>query len=87
MLRELEAKFGHMSAITKGSERNVTVGLTNDADELLGIKIIERIDYERKQVTVLTPVKNAGEVAAVQFGSMGIKPDGVEIGTIKPGTF
>ena len=87
VLRELKAKFGNVRAITKGSERKVIVGLTNDANELLGIGVIERIDYERGQMTVITPVKSAGEVAAVQFGSMRIKPDGVEIGTIKPGTF
>ena len=87
VLRELKAKFGNVRAITKGSERKVIVGLTNDANELLGIGVIERIDYERGQMMVITPVKSAGEVAAVQFGSMRIKPDGVEIGTIKPGTF
>ncbi len=87
VLRELKAKFGNVRAITKGSERKVIVGLTNDANELLGIGVIERIDYERGQMAVITPVKSAGEVAAVQFGSMRIKPDGVEIGTIKPGTF
>ena len=87
VFRELEAKFGHVRAITKGSERNVIVGLTNDENELLGVGIIERIDYERGQMMVITPVKSAGEVSAVQFGSMRIKPDGVEIGTIKPGTF
>ncbi len=86
-IRELEARFGHVRTITQGSERNVIVGLTNDANELLGIGIIERIDYERGQIAVLTPVKNAGEVAAVQFGSMRIKPDGEEIGTVKQGTF
>ena len=86
-IRELEARFGHVRTIIQGSERNVIVGLTNDANELLGIGIIERIDYERGRMAVLTPVKNADEVAAVQFGSMRIKPDGEEIGTVKQGTF
>ena len=86
-IRELEARFGRMRTIIQGSERNVIVGLTNDANELRGIGIIERIDYERGRMVVLTPVKNADEVAAVQFGSMRIKPDGKEIGTVKQGTF
>jgi polynucleotide 5'-hydroxyl-kinase GRC3/NOL9 len=86
-IRELEARFGHVRIIIQGSERNVIVGLTNDSNELLGIGIIERIDYERGQMTVLTPVKKADEIAAVQFGSMRIKPDGEEIGTVKQGTF
>lgn len=87
VIQELEARFGHVRTIIQGSERNMMVGLTNDANEMLGIGIIERIDYERGRMVVLTPVKNADEVAAVQFGSMRIKPDGEEIGTIRQGTF
>lgn len=84
---QLEAKFEHVNVITKGSEKNVVVGLANDADELLGIGIIERIDYERDQMIVIAPVKDVSNIAVVQFGSMKIKPDGKEIGTVRPGTF
>ena len=86
-IQELEARFGRVRTIIQGSERNLMVGLTNDANEMLGIGIIERIDYERGRMVVLTPVKNVDEVAAVQFGSMRIKPDGEEIGTVRQGTF
>lgn len=86
-LRGLEAKFGQVKEIIQGSEKNLIVGLVDDAGELLGIGIIEKIDYERGRVTVLTPVEDAREVAALQFGSMRIKPTGEEIGTLRPGTF
>ena len=85
-LRELEARFGQVKVIVEGSEKNLIVGLVNDVKELLGIGIIEKIDYERGRMTVITPVEDAGGVAALQFGSMRIKPSGEEIGTIRPGT-
>lgn len=86
-LRELESKFKSVKVIREGDERSVIVGLVNDVNELIGLGIVEKIDYERGQMVVLTPVKKAEEVSSVQFGSMKIKPTGEEIGTVKPGTF
>jgi polynucleotide 5'-kinase involved in rRNA processing len=53
----------------------------------VGIGIIDEIDYTRDRMAVITPVKNVERIAAVQFGSMKLKPTGEEIGTVKPGTF
>jgi len=36
---------------------------------------------------VTTPVEEAGKVAAVQFGSMRVRPSGEEVGTVRPGDF
>ncbi|KUO40408.1 MAG: hypothetical protein AVW06_00040 [Hadesarchaea archaeon DG-33-1] len=87
IMQELEAKFGGVKVVARGSEQNVLVGLMDNADVLLSIGIIDGIDYARERMAVITPVKNGGKIAAVQFGSMRIKPTGEEIGTIKPGTF
>jgi len=87
VVQELEAKFGGVKVIIRGSEQNVLVGLMDSENVLLGIGIIDEIDYARDRMVVITPVKNGGKIAAVQFGSMKIKPTGEEIGTIKPGTF
>lgn len=87
IMQELEAKFGEVKVIARGSEQNVLVGLIDSANVLLGIGIIDEIDYARERIAVITPVKDGGKIAAVQFGSMKINPTGEEIGTIKPGTF
>jgi polynucleotide 5'-hydroxyl-kinase GRC3/NOL9 len=87
VIRELEAKFRGVKAIVRGSEKNALVGLMDSANALLGIGIIDEIDYARERMAVITPVKNGGKIAAVQFGSMKIKPTGEEIGTVKPGAF
>ena len=83
----LREKFGRIKSITIGSEKNVLVGLVDNANMLLGIGIIDEIDYARDRIAVITSVKNVEKIAAVLFGSMKLKPTGEEIGTIKPGTF
>jgi polynucleotide 5'-hydroxyl-kinase GRC3/NOL9 len=87
VVQKLEAKFGPVKIIRKGSERNVLVGLADNKSELLGIGVIDGIDYDREKMAVITPVKEAGRIAVVQFGSMRITPSGKEVGTIRPGTF
>lgn len=87
VMQGLKAKFEEVKLIVRGSEQNVLVGLTDSANVLLGIGIIDEIDYARERMAVITPVKNGGKIEAVQFGSMKIKPTGEEIGTIRPGTF
>ncbi|MCS7131994.1 MAG: hypothetical protein NZ934_04635, partial [Hadesarchaea archaeon] len=69
------------------SERDLLVGLVDKTNELLGIGIIERIDYARERMTVITPVKDGGKVSAVQIGSMKVKPSGKEVGVLRPGSF
>jgi polynucleotide 5'-kinase involved in rRNA processing len=86
-MQELRMKFGQVKVIVKGTEQNVLVGLMDRSNIFLGIGIIEEIDYARGRMVVITPVKNGEKIAAVQFGSMKVRPTGEEIGTVKPGTF
>lgn len=83
----MEEKFGRIKAVTTGSEKNVLVGLVDGANMFVGIGIIDEIDYTRERMAVITPVKNVEKIAAVQIGSMKLKPTGEEIGTVKQGTF
>ncbi len=87
VVRELEAKFGNVHVTPLGSEKNVAVGLADANDELVGLGIIDKIDYARERLVVVTPVKDVSQVSVVQFGSMRISPKGKEIGTVKPGSF
>ena len=87
VLRELEAKFGNVKVIIEGSERGLLVGLVDASNELLGIGAIEEMDYAGGRMVVVTPVEDTGKVAAVQLGSMRVKPSGEEIGAIRPGGF
>ncbi|MEW6222083.1 MAG: Clp1/GlmU family protein [Candidatus Hadarchaeota archaeon] len=86
-VKELELKFGPARVIKAGAEQNVIVGLVDDENEMLGLGVIDRINFERGQIIITTPVNDAAKVAAVQFGSMKVRPTGEEIGTVRPGTF
>jgi polynucleotide 5'-hydroxyl-kinase GRC3/NOL9 len=86
-LKDIGSKFGQVRLIRAGAEQNVIVGLVNDANELVGLGIIDKINFERGQIVIMTPVKNAEQVTVVQFGSMKVKPTGEEVGTVRPGTF
>jgi len=86
-LNELMVKHGSVKVIKKGFEQNVIVGLASDDNEVLGLGIVEKIDFPKAQMVVRTPVVDLENVKVVQFGSMKVTPEGKEIGTVKPGTF
>jgi polynucleotide 5'-hydroxyl-kinase GRC3/NOL9 len=86
-LRSMESEFGSVKVIKKGSEANVLVALIGEGQELLGVGILDEINYANQKLRVITPVKDAAKVVAVQFGSMKIRPNGEEIGTVRPGSF
>lgn len=86
-LQSLGDKFGSVKVIRKGSEADVLVALIGEGQELLGVGIIDEINYANQKLRVITPVKDATKVVAVQFGSMKVRPNGEEIGTVRPGSF
>ena len=86
-LRKLEMKFKQVKVIAEGSERGLLVGLVDASNELLGIGVAEEIDYAEGRMKVLTPVLDAEKIAAVQFGSIKVRPSGEEIETIRRGSF
>lgn len=86
-IRELKERFEQVKVIEAGSERDLLVGLVDETNELLGLGIVERIDYSRERMTVITPVRDGNMISAVQIGSMKVKPSGKEVGVLRPGSF
>ena len=86
-LNKLRSEFGHVKNVTEGSERNLLVGLANGENDLLGLGIIDEIDYIRKRIAIITPLRETSEVKLIQFGSMRIRPDGAELESLKPWSF
>lgn len=64
---------------------NVLVGLADANASIIDLGIIEAIDFRQRHMSVITPAKTITPVRIVQFGSMRIRQDGTELGTIKPG--
>ncbi len=86
-IEELAAQHGPIKVIVQGEEKNVIVGLASDENEILGLGIIEKIDFARGQMVVTTPVTDVDAIKVVQFGSMKVTREGKEVGTVRPGTF
>lgn len=60
------------------------VGLVSASGVLLNIGLIERIDFSRRTLTVLTPCRKPNAVAQIWMGSLRLRPDGREIGEVRP---
>ncbi len=64
--------------------RHLLLGLTDGA-RLLGLGTLEAVDFRRRAITVVTPLRGWGAVRLIQFGILRVRPDGAEVGSIRPG--
>ncbi|MHB1000544.1 MAG: Clp1/GlmU family protein [Armatimonadota bacterium] len=64
---------------------NLLVGLMDSHLDLLALGIIQRIDFRAQSMTVYTPMKTVTPVRSIRFGVLKIRPDGSEIGQLRPG--
>ena len=77
----------NLKNILAGNEKNLMVGLLDSTGEVLGIGIIDRIDYKAKRMKIFTPVKEKEKIRTIQFGSLRLTPEGTEAGFVEPGYF
>jgi len=68
-----------------GRLRHLLVGLADGNDKLLGLGLIEAIDFRRRQIGLLTPIRAPAAVRLLHFGILRVRPDGAEVGTIRAG--
>lgn len=83
----VEENFRVAHVTTAGVHRFVKLllGLLDAEGDCLAIGILERIDFVNRTITVRTPLRDASKVAILRFGRLRVRPDGKELGTIKPG--
>jgi polynucleotide 5'-hydroxyl-kinase GRC3/NOL9 len=83
----VEETFRVAHVTTAGVHRFVKLllGLLNAEGDCLAIGILERIDFVNRTITVRTPLRDASGVAILRFGGLNVRPDGKEIGVVKPG--
>ena len=64
-----------------GEEKGLLAGLLGAGGRLLGLGILEKIDFRRRKLVVVSPVGRTQDVVFVRVGTIRIKPDGEEIYT------
>ncbi len=69
----------HVRAIPLGFEKHLLCGLSNRRRQGIGLGILQRIDFERETLSLLTPVP-MDQIRMLQFGDMSVGPDGRELG-------
>lgn len=65
--------------------RHLMLGLEGANGKLLGLGLLEAIDFRRRALGVLTPVRAPGAACIIRMGSLRVQPDGTETGALKPG--
>ncbi|MCC6728900.1 MAG: hypothetical protein IT208_06125 [Chthonomonadales bacterium] len=65
--------------------RHLVVGLEGGDGRLHGIGLLEAMDFRRRQVGILTPVRAVGAIRLLHFGTLRVQTSGSEVGTIRPG--
>jgi len=83
-IKELKKQFGALKIMVAGQESNIYVGLANENNECIGVGIIEKIDFIRDNIYILTNV-DAQLIKTVSIGSIRLTSDGEELGYIEPG--
>jgi polynucleotide 5'-hydroxyl-kinase GRC3/NOL9 len=75
----------HITIIPAQRFARLLVGLVNAQDTLLDIGLISRIDFTQRTLTIFTPCRRPAAIAQVWCGFIRVRPDGRELGTLRPG--
>lgn len=65
--------------------QNLLVGLVEQDGNVADIGILQGVDFQRRLLTILTPLNHIGMIRQVRLGRLRLRPDGSEIGTVRPG--
>ena len=86
-LAAVERHFATRSVTITAAQKfaRLLVGLVSAGGALLGLGLIERIDFPRRTLTILTPCRKPAAVAQIWLGGLRLRPDGREIGEVRPG--
>lgn len=80
----LENHFGKTEVYftQKSDFENVLVAFQDKYNEPIGIGIIKKIDFEKREITFYTPIDKE-KIQSIQFGLLKVSQDGEEIGYTK----
>jgi polynucleotide 5'-hydroxyl-kinase GRC3/NOL9 len=65
--------------------QNLLVGLLEEGGRLAEIGILQNVDFARGLLRVLSPLRSEGALRVLRYGRLRLRPDGTEIGPVRPG--
>lgn len=65
--------------------RHLLLGLESGNGKLLGLGLLEALDFRRRTLGVRTPVRTPRAAHILRFGTLRLTPDGKELGSLRPG--
>lgn len=65
--------------------QHLLVGILDTKGKLLAVGLIESIDFRRRTIGILSPVKIPAVVRGLRFGALRVQPDGRQLGVNQPG--
>ncbi len=82
VLQHLKAKS--VTVTVAPQLKHLLLGLETEDGNLLGLGLLESLDFRRRQFGVLTPIRTPSAVRVVRFGGVRVQPDGTELGQLPP---
>lgn len=64
--------------------RHLLLGLESGNGKLLGLGLLEALDFRRRTLGVRTPVRTPQAAHILRFGTLRLTPDGKELGSLRP---
>ena len=77
-------KTRELSVTIAPNLKNLILGLEDRKGRLLGLGILAGLDFKRRTLKILTPLRASGAVSKVCFGRQRIDPDGADAGLLRP---
>jgi polynucleotide 5'-hydroxyl-kinase GRC3/NOL9 len=65
--------------------QNLLVGLLEEGGRLSEIGLLQDVDFGARILRVLSPLRSEGALHVLRYGRVRLRPDGSEIGPIRPG--
>jgi polynucleotide 5'-hydroxyl-kinase GRC3/NOL9 len=86
-IEELQEQFRTKSILVVQAGRfvNLVVGLLDSHLDVLSLGIVQGIDFRAQTISIYTPLKSVLPVRSMRFGVLKLRPEGVEMGRIRPG--
>ena len=60
-------------------------GLHDDRGHLIDVGLLQRLDLDRREATVLAPRAEPAQVHTLELGRVRLDADGTELGRLRPG--